>query len=54
MSSDLIWMLTRKQNCFIRQRKGHGNNALVRVWVVLGAGREGEACESDASTRAST
>jgi hypothetical protein len=39
MSADLIWMLTRKQNCFIRQRKGQGNDALVRA--VLGGGARG-------------
>ena len=49
MSSDLIWMLTRKQNCFIRQRKGQGNDALVSgegvpacVCWGEGVGRESE------------
>ena len=30
MSADLVWMLTRKQNCFIRQKKGSGGDQLVR------------------------
>ena len=30
MSADLIWMLTRKNSCFIRQHKGAGNDAIVR------------------------